>query len=444
MQSTAVTALASAQPLPAAVQQWLWHKHGSAVVRRTLAGRDDLDPTLARLAMADSDESVVRAWLTVPGRDARLLTMASRLELSEHCLTLLATQRNLSSRVVDRLLELDSEAVFSQLLLRPRLSTRQRVAAARGLSGSRVRTGWNDAQYLIDHVGALPAAWVASLDVAPTGSTAVTLAASLSCPDDPQVCEAIVSWWEAHGLGRNHDAIRDCARAMGALLSSGALSTQLAQRIEALAPDDQVSQAASRRGLLDVDRALHAVTGGDPDPVHLTTLAMATLDGVKFRRTDVLVAALRTHDPAAISQPLSVLVRNATSDEVREAVDTLAAAGELDHAVALVESCKSVLGLEGSIHAAQIVPLLAARGFSELLRSRLAYDHATPVAMNFTPLADALWVSDVAGAVLARVEELSTMNPAWAETALTLLPTWQGTLPELLSASVALGGAPNP
>jgi hypothetical protein len=421
------------------MQQHLW-AHGTDATRAALAARSDLDPSLQSLAAASDDERILRSWLGVPARRRSLLALACRPDLPEACLALLASQRNLGPAGVDWLVQRDTEQVAALLLLRPDLTAAQRRAATATYAARTVHVGWSQAEALRRHIGNDAAAWSVALSVAPRGSSAVPLAATAAASFDAAVQEAVVAWCEQYPTSHSYDSMRDQAQAVGRLLSEPGLPPELAQRISALPANSALSHDAGRIAALDVPGLVEKAAAGDLGASTLPGLAAASAAGVHLPMLKVLGGCYLSQVPSGPgdSEALTTLVRYASAIDVGAALDGLISEGKPDQARDLLARAVSLTSLEAMENPGPLVELLSREGNAELLRTALATSHAGLIAGTFSPLAAALWVPAVAGAVIAGIEERFSLDEPALDTALSLLGEWQGTLPALLNAAAAL------
>lgn len=455
--------LADCPKLPHDLQLQLWAT-GDRWVRSSLVKRADLETTIESQCVLD--DSLIPAWASVAGRSPVVLDIAVASAHTEHALMSISSQELLTSEGLRRLADKATPMVGWALLTRGDLTDEQRAElAVRYVVFSDL--GRNSfGKDIMERLGTVPAVWVQLLDAISWRQIGVLHAASGSLSENESVREAFIAAVERldataegvvagydpsapdEGYTANDSPLRTLLSSVRQLLRSPNVPIDQLERLACVQVLSAVRSDLEKRATLRIAEVV-AMLQREPDGVTESCdpaegfIHVALLRSLLANATDVTVPATVLLNEALHHRDLL------TTDEIRRACDLVRGPEsrrvavrleELGRFDDLVEFAKrgSLLVLDQVRDQERVLVRLASEGCRDVLRARLD-DHRTRLVIGaYRPLREVLAESRLVEFLL---EDLYGLDPCSRETALGLLGGWEGSISELMLASVSLTGA---
>ena len=427
--------LAASSFLPTNLQQRLWDT-GDLWVRRSLARRDDLDPQIQNQVVCRPE--LIGSWARVPRFDVGLLEVACAAAVDDDGIMALSAQESLTEPMIRALVSMASPYVGWELLGRQHVPSDAAVALVERYVSSLGLMTDGPGRVFTERLGEEPSLWAAAVRSCdwrhlPIIAVAASYAVATDAELRNEVVNALVRLMDALPSEIDDRSSRRLAAITDTLLASPELRVDELQRLAALPILGERHDAIGRR--LDVDLASLVARMGCQGGVDAMTcvdalVALAESGTRTGLSGGVLLTEMVRHRHLIDDAHLAALVPLCRGREVTELTARWEAQGRLDDLVSLARLVGSSV-LDGLTKPGPVLVMLSGEPPHWFGDHVVAPEDRVPVALAYRPACALMTMPGLLGAALSVIDDL---EPADADTAVTLLAEWQDDLHSLLQA----------
>lgn len=438
--------LARAEELPHELQQHL-ARHGDRWTRHLLFSREDIDPALVHAAITSAATADLETWIRHPGRPRDLIDAAYPLLTSENAQISLAHQENLSPRILNDLL-IDPNPMLAWTLV-------SRTDLPAGARGTLVGTYLASLQHDTESLGspfrgvrgvldAHPEAWPDALRVSPR--IAQALLPFIPTSNDPALHQAVmdqvVRITSEPGFVEGTGTSRFLNATIRRLIASPHLDVEHLNTLERLIHrhDLDLLPLIRERQALDGPALVASFLNCNGAGTHVSAISdlidASTL--LEVDRAALGIEALRHHEhltPRQLERAIG-LSRGTLAPQVINTLERSEGPGS--KAVLVGVTLFGAHTLKYLDDPLPVVTQLARNGWEPLGGTEHDPHVQQVIVDQFAPMHGMLQQEAYRRTAITAVAQL---EPGAQETAMALLPEWNGTLPDLLQAAHYLGNA---